>query len=150
MIFVTWLRSPWVADGAAQAVQAVPVEPLFGPLIGLSGTQVAAPLRDHQAEQPPRDVAVDLDELVGGVAGTKVVAPATYDRIEIRDHITDIGSSPIAAGAVTGLVAQPCQCRLAGPPVQVVAHDPLLLPQPPRHACPEMTTQKIQALTTLA
>jgi hypothetical protein len=38
MIFCAWLRCLRVADGAAQTVQAVPVEPLFGPLIGLSGT----------------------------------------------------------------------------------------------------------------
>src|SRR5262249_29982198 len=76
MIFVTWLRSLRVADGAAESVQAVPVEPLFGPLTSLSGTQVAAPLHHHQAEQTPRDVAVDLKELDGGVASTKVSAPA--------------------------------------------------------------------------
>ena len=50
MIFVTWLRSLRVADGATQAMQAVPVEPLLGPLIGLSSTQVAAPFLDHQAD----------------------------------------------------------------------------------------------------
>jgi hypothetical protein len=36
MIFWTWLRSLRVADGAAKPVQAVPVKPLFGPVIGLS------------------------------------------------------------------------------------------------------------------
>src|SRR4029077_2867608 len=63
MIFLTWLRCLRVSDGATQAVQAVPVEPLFSPLIGLSSTRVAPPLLDHQAEQPPHHVPVDLDEL---------------------------------------------------------------------------------------
>ena len=77
-----------------KSVQAVPVEPLLGPLIGLSGTQVAAPLLDHQAEQPPSHVPVDLAELRGGVAGAKVVAPATQDRSQRRDHVTDIDTRP--------------------------------------------------------
>jgi hypothetical protein len=38
MIFLTWLRSSWVADRASQAVQAVPVEPLLSPLAGLSSS----------------------------------------------------------------------------------------------------------------
>jgi hypothetical protein len=37
MIFLTWLRGLRVADSAAKPVQAVPVEPLLSPLIGLSG-----------------------------------------------------------------------------------------------------------------
>jgi hypothetical protein len=60
MIFETWLRSLRVTDGAAKSVQAVPVEPLFGPLIDLAGTKVAAPLLNHQAQQPPDHVTVDL------------------------------------------------------------------------------------------
>ena len=83
MIFWTWLCSLRVTDGAAKSVQAVPVKPLFGPLSGLSGTQVAAPLLDQKPLQPPRDVPVDLAELVGGVAGAKVVAPAAQDRIQM-------------------------------------------------------------------
>jgi hypothetical protein len=38
MIFLTWLRSLWVADGAAKSVQAVPVEPLLSPLFGVPDT----------------------------------------------------------------------------------------------------------------
>ena len=51
MIFLAWLRCLRIADGAAQAVQAMPVEPLFCPLPGLPGPQVAAPLLDHQAAE---------------------------------------------------------------------------------------------------
>jgi hypothetical protein len=49
MIFLTWLRSLWVADGATEAIQAVIVEPLLRPLSGLASTQVAAALLDKQA-----------------------------------------------------------------------------------------------------
>jgi hypothetical protein len=138
-----------VADGAAQPVQAVGVKPRFGPLIGLTSTQIAAPLLDQKPAEPPYDVVIDLTELVGGVAGTKVVAPATQDRIDIRDHVADIGPDPIAPGAVTHLGPYPGHGPLRRPAMQVVAHEALLLPQPPRHARPEVTTQKIQALTTL-
>ena len=76
MIFLAWLRCLRIADGAAQAVQAVPVEPLFCPLAGLSGSQVAAPLLDHEAAEPLHCIVVSLPELDGGVAGAEVVAPA--------------------------------------------------------------------------
>jgi len=66
MIFLAWLRCLRIADGATQAVQAVPVEPLLSPLPGLSGTQVAAPLLDHQAAEPADHVAVGLAELLSG------------------------------------------------------------------------------------
>ena len=38
MIFCAWLRCLRIADGAAEPVQAVPVEPFLGPRLGLSGT----------------------------------------------------------------------------------------------------------------
>jgi hypothetical protein len=54
-------------------VQAEFLEPAWSPSLGLAGAQVAALALDQQALEPPRDVAVDLDELVGGIAGAKVV-----------------------------------------------------------------------------
>src|SRR5260370_40741279 len=94
MIFLAWLRCLRIADGATQAIQAVPVEPLLGPLIGLSGTQVATPLPAHQVTEPSHHVPVDLAELYGGVPGSKVIAPAAQDRIQIRDHVADVRSRP--------------------------------------------------------
>src|SRR3954465_14998561 len=134
MIFLTWLRSRRVADSAAKSIRTMPVKPLLGPLIGFSGTQVAPPLLDPQAEQTPHHVPIDLVELGGGIAGAKVVAPATQDRIQIRDHVADIASDPGASGALAHLGPHPGHGRLAGPAVQVVAHDAPLFPQPPRHA----------------
>src|ERR1022692_4256340 len=90
MIFLTWLRCLRIADGATQAVQAVPVEPVLGPRLGLSGSQVPAPLLDHQSAEPEHHVLVGLAELDGGVPGAEVVAPAAQDRIQVRDHIADI------------------------------------------------------------
>jgi len=54
MIFLTWLRCLRIADGTAEAVQAVALEPLACPLVGLPGVQVAArfwimSLRSRQA-----------------------------------------------------------------------------------------------------
>src|SRR6185503_16465940 len=92
MIFCAWLRSLRVADGAAKSVQAVPVKPLFGPLTGLPGTQVPAPLLDHQAEEPPHHIPVDLTEFDPGVAGAKVVAPPR--KTGFRSAITSRISTP--------------------------------------------------------
>src|ERR1700758_3812057 len=88
MIFWAWLRSLRVLDGAGQTVQAVSLEPRACPLINLPGTQVTAPLLDEKTFEPPRDVAIDLDELLSGVAGAKVVAPTAQNRVEFCDELT--------------------------------------------------------------
>ena len=89
MIFLAWLRCLRKADGASQAIQAVPAEPPLVPLPGLPSVQVAAPLLDHQAAEPPDHVSVGLAELGVGVPGAEVAAPAAQDRVQIRDHLTD-------------------------------------------------------------
>ena len=106
-----------------ELVQAVRLEPRFGPLISLPGTQITAPLLDQKPFEPPRDVPVDLSELVGGVAGAKVVAPPAQDRVEHRDHIADVDADPVAPGAFTDPDPYPGHGRLAGPAVQVITHD---------------------------
>jgi hypothetical protein len=85
MIFLAWRRDPGIADGAHQPVQAQLPEPLARPEPPLAGPQVAAVALDQQPFEPPGDVVVDLDELVGGVTGTEVVAPAAQDRIELPE-----------------------------------------------------------------
>src|SRR5258706_8627008 len=80
MIFCAWLRCLRVADGAAQAVKAVPVKPLFRPRLSLTGPQVAASLLDHQAVEPPDHVLVGLAELIGGVSRAGVSSPARPQR----------------------------------------------------------------------
>src|ERR1019366_3916762 len=108
MIFLTWLRRLRITDGPAEAVQAPSLEPLTRPLISLPSAQVAAPLLDHQAVEPPRHVPVGLDELNGGVPGAEVVAPAAQQRIEIRDHLADVlYAYAAAAGPVRDLVPEP-------------------------------------------
>ena len=47
MVFLTWLRSPRIADGASQAVQAVSLKPFACPLLGPPGVQVAAIAPNH-------------------------------------------------------------------------------------------------------
>src|SRR6516165_6407413 len=146
MISLAWLRCLRIADGAAEPVQAVPVEPLFCPRLGLARVQVPAPLLDHQGAQPPHHVVVGLAELVSGVPGAEVVAPAAQDGVEVRDHLADVPSGAVAAGAVPDLAPEPFHRPLRGPAVQVVADDPLLVPQPPRHAGAKMAAGEIQPL----
>jgi hypothetical protein len=59
MIFLTWLRSLRIADGPTEPVQTPLVEPVFGPLPGLAGTEVTAPLLDLESEESPHHVPVD-------------------------------------------------------------------------------------------
>ena len=63
-VFWTWLRCLRVSDSTHELVQALVVEPGAGPTVGLSRSQIAAPLLDKQALEPPCHVAVHLDELV--------------------------------------------------------------------------------------
>src|ERR1700728_835646 len=147
MIFLTWLRCLRVADGAGELVQAEPVQPFLCPLADLSGAQVPAAFLDQKTFQAPRDVPVDLAELGGGVPGAEVVAPAAQQRVDIRDHFADVfHPHAVAAGSGPDLVPEPLHRLLRGPAVQVVADDPLLLPQPPRHAGVKVTAEEIQTL----
>src|SRR5690242_11612319 len=131
MIFLTWLRCPRIADGAAKPVQAVPVEPVFCPGVDLPGVQVPAPFLDHEATEPVHDVVIGLPELDGSVPGAEVVPPAAQDRVEVRDHLADVLPRAVSAGAVPDLLPEPLHGPLGRPPVQVVAPDAPLLPDPP-------------------
>src|SRR5487761_655325 len=130
MIFLAWLRCPRIADGAAEPVQAVPVEPVFCPGVGLPGVQVPAPFLDHEAAEPVHDVVVGLAELDGSVPGAEVVPPAAQDRVQVRDHLADVLPRAVSAGAVPDLLPEPLHSPLGRPPVQVVAPDAPLLPDP--------------------
>jgi len=62
-----------------------------------------------------RSISVNLS---AALPVRKVIAPPTQDRIQCRDHITEIESDPIAAGAVTDLGPPPGPMAvLAGPAV---------------------------------
>src|SRR4051812_5525192 len=146
MVFLTWLRGPWIADGASEPVQAPLVEPALSPLVGLSGMQVAAPLLHKQAPQPAHHIAVDLTELRGGVPGAEVVSPTAQDRVQVLDQPFDWNACTVATGAVPDFPTKPLHRPLRGPPVQVVAHDAFLFPQPTRHAGMEVTSKKVETL----
>src|SRR5258708_9551828 len=138
MIFLTWLRCLRIADRAAEPVEPVPVEPVLCPGLRLSGSQVPTPFLDHQATEPSHHVVVGLPELDGGVPGAEVVPPAAQQRGQVRDHLADISPCAVAPGAGVDFLPEPFHRLLRGPAVQVVADDPLLLPQAPRHAGAEM------------
>ena len=124
----------------------MPVEPLLGPRLGLTRVQVATPLLDHQAAEPLHHVVVGLAELISGVPGTEEVAPAAQDGIQIRDHVADVPPGTVTAGTVPDFLPEPLHRPLRGPAVQVVADDPPLLPQPPRHAGMKMAAEEVQPL----
>ena len=75
-----------IVPSAAQAIEAVGLEPVARPDFPLAGLQVAAVTLAHQATQSAADVVVDLEELPRGVPGTKVVAPPAQDRIDRGVH----------------------------------------------------------------
>src|SRR5260221_6623502 len=146
MIFLTWLRCLRIADRARELVQAQPVQPLLRPLVSLPGAQVPAAFLDQKTPQRPRDVPVGLTELDGSVAGAEVVSPAAQQRVQVREHVTDIPhSGAVAASAGTDLLPEPLHRPGRGPAVQVIADDPLLLPQLSRHAGVKMAAEEVQA-----
>src|SRR6266702_7346845 len=113
MIFLTWLRCLRIADGTAEPVQALSLEPLACPPVSLPGAQVPAPLLHHQALEPPRHMPVDLNELVSGVPGAEVVAPAAQQRVQVRDHLADIlRPCAVAPGTGTDLLPEPFHRQL--------------------------------------
>src|SRR5438105_10534554 len=109
------------------------LEPFARPGDELTRTQVAAVALAHQPPEPALHVAVDLNELAGGVAGAKVVAPTAQDRVELRDHLADIRSGAVAAGERPDPLAHPYHRLMRGPALKVVAADAAL--QQPARTC---------------
>src|SRR2546428_10743775 len=112
------------------------LKPRACPLLALARPDVATVALSHQATEPTLDVAVDVDELDGGVPGAKVVAPAAQDRIELRDHIADVRSGAVAAGERPDPLAHLSHRILRGPALKVVAAD-AALQQAARHTSGE-------------
>src|SRR5262245_33372078 len=104
---------------------------------------------DQQAAEAANYVVVDLDELGGGVAGTEVVAPATQDRVDIRDHITDIVTRPAASRLGPDLRPEALHRPLGRPALKVVAAH-AAFQHPARHAGSEVAAEEIEALSTLS
>jgi hypothetical protein len=79
MIFLAWLTRS-LSSRAHELVKVKAHKPLTRPPISHPDAQIATLALDHQALESPRDLAVDLDELVGGIASTKVIPPAAQHR----------------------------------------------------------------------
>src|SRR5271167_2579316 len=121
------------------------LEPLARPEGRLTGAHVATMTLEHQAAQASEDIRVDLVETGGGIAGTKVVAPATQDWIETRDHLADVRADTASTGQRLDSLAHPLHRRLRGPALKVVAAD-AALQQLARHACVEVAAKEVKAL----
>src|SRR5438552_4970222 len=145
-VFLTWLRRLRVSDGAHEPVQALAVEPGAGPSVCLAGTQVAAPLLDEQAEQPPPHVPVQGVELDGRVPGADVVAPSPQEQVQPPDDNLQLHPHLAPTGERLDPRSGPLHGPHRRPAMQVVADDPPLLPQPTRHAGVEVATEKVEAL----
>jgi hypothetical protein len=64
----------------------VGLEPLTLPGQRLARSENAPVALEHERPHALHDVAVDLDELRGGVARAKIVALAAEDRVRVGDH----------------------------------------------------------------
>src|SRR6266540_683149 len=149
MVFRTWLRGSRIADGPTEAMEAVALKPFPGPGAGLAGRQVSALPLDEQAAEPVDDVSVQGIEHAGGVAGSKVGAPAPQDRVDRRDRLADVGVAVVPAGPGLDLLAQPLLGSLAGPALEVIAAD-AALQEPTRHTGMEVAAQEVEARPTVA
>ena len=82
MVFGAWLRCLRITDGAAESVQAEPVEPVLGPAINLTRSEMATLTPHEEAPEPIDDIAVNLDELRGGVLSCHFRARASGRLLE--------------------------------------------------------------------
>ena len=64
MVFVVSQRDSWIADRAAQAMQALLPKPVTRALVCLTGTQVTTVASHEEPPEPRLHVVIDLDELV--------------------------------------------------------------------------------------
>jgi hypothetical protein len=74
---------------------------------GLPRRPVSALPLDELASEPIDDVPLHGIEHAGGVAGSKVGAPATHDRFDRRDCLADVSVAAVPAAPVSDLLAQP-------------------------------------------
>ena len=99
----------------------------------------------HQAVEPPLDVPVDLDELDGGVPGTKVVAPTAQDRIDRGDHVANVHPSAASASQRFDPRSDAIHRPLRRPALEVVATN-AAFQQPTRYTGVEMAAEEIEPL----
>ena len=107
MVFETSLCGSRIADGSAEAIEAVGIQTTPGSNAGLPRRPVSALPLDELASEPIDDVPVHGIEHAGGVAGSKVGAPATHDRFDRRDCLADVSVAAVPAAPVSDLLAQP-------------------------------------------
>jgi hypothetical protein len=81
---------------------------------------------DHQTAESADDVAIDLDELDGGVTGTKVVAPTPQDWIDRDGHIADIHPWTAASSQSFDPRSDAFHCSLRRPALKVVRRSNVL------------------------
>src|ERR1039458_1907290 len=125
------------------------LEPLARPGCRLAGPKVAPVPLDQQTAEAANDVVVDLDELLGGVAGPKVVAPAAQDRVQVRDDLADVLARSPAAGLGFDRASDARHRSLRGPALEVVAAN-AALQHPTRHAGSEVAAEEVKALPALS
>ena len=125
------------------------LKPLPSPCAGLARRQMATLPLDQQAAEPVDDVPVQGIEHTGGVAGAKVGAPATQDRVDHRDRLADISVAAVPTGVGLDLLAQPLLGSLRWPALEVIAAD-AALQKPTRHTGMEVAAQEVEALPTIA
>src|SRR3990172_457650 len=135
-----------VADSPAQSVQPLGLVLLPRPAEVFTGLDVAPEDPLPALVQPANDIPVELEEFPSSVPGAKVVAPASEQGIEVVDDAPDVldpARPPV--GPLLHLGPHPLHASLRGPPLEVVAANPLFLPQLPRHPPVPGTAKEIEA-----
>src|SRR5512142_721860 len=135
--FRRWAPAPGVTPRRRQPATRLPGNYLDGTLTHWQRRACGHMRSNHRAHRPPIPSRVPSGHATG--------APSAQQRVDIRDHLTDVRSGTVAAGPVPDLVPEPFHRPLRGPAVQVVADDPLLFPQPPGHAGVKMAAEEVQS-----
>src|SRR3989304_888714 len=128
-------------------MQPMAPEEVAVPVRRLACTQVATLALLHEAHEPAPHVRVELVELLRGVPGAEVVAPAAQHQVQVGDDDSHVlHSVSVATGHLLHARAHPLHvaCRRT----TLEEEDPTTFPLPdrPRHALAQVAPEKVEAL----
>jgi hypothetical protein len=138
-----------ITHRATETVKTKAIESLRRPTLHLARSKVTPLTRAAQAEQPPPDVQINRVETPRGIPGTKVSPPTTQHRTQVTNHAPDVLMAPTPRGQLPNALPDPLHRTPRRPPIQEVHAPTTTLPNPTRHALPQMTTKEIETLPTI-
>src|SRR5262249_10357524 len=120
-------------------------EEVVRPSLDFTRAKVPTLALHEEVGEPTLHVVVDLVELLRGVAGAEVVAPASQDRVQLADqhpHILD--PVPAPPGLLLHALPPPIHAALGGPALEKVQALALLPPDRPAHTLAGVAAEEVE------